>query len=241
MDDGSDLMKGLVRVLAALTLFGVSFAFVEASIVTYLRHVWEPLHSRLFPDAPGDSIFPIIRVDQWQAEGPSHMRLLWTELAREAATLVMLGSVAMASAQNMRQWFAGFMIAFGVWDIFFYVFLKVIVDWPESLVTWDLLFLLPVPWVGPVCSPVLVSLAMITAGVMILWRESMDRPVPLGWPQIMGIGVGGLVVIVAFCWDWRNIMAGGEPNTFHWPMFLGGLGIGLATFMHAFCAQQKPA
>src|SRR5262245_13555353 len=122
-------MSGFVRVLASLALFGVSFAFVESAVVTYLRHAWQPIHSRLFPDARDDSIFPIIRIDQLQAEGPEHMRLLWTELAREAATLIMLGSVALATARNMRQWFAGFMIAFGVWDIFFYVFLKVLLDW----------------------------------------------------------------------------------------------------------------
>jgi hypothetical protein len=223
-------MTGFTRVLASLTLFGVSFAFVESAVVAYLRHAWQPIHSRLFPDAPVDSIFPIIRIDQLEAEGPEHMRLLWTELAREAATLIMLGSVALATARNVRQWFAGFMIVFGVWDIFFYVFLKVLLDWPESLATWDLLFLLPLPWVGPVWSPIVVSLAMIVSGVMILRREAMANPIPLERWHVAGIGVGALIVIVAFCWDWRNIVAGGEPSAFQWPIFVAGLAIGLGAF-----------
>ena len=76
----------------------------------------------------------------------------------------MLAAAGLAIAGNFRQWLAGFMISFGVWDIFYYVFLRLLIGWPESLMTWDLLFLLPVPWVGPVIAPVLVSLSMIVAG-----------------------------------------------------------------------------
>ena len=71
--------------------------------------------------------------------------------------MVMLGSVALAVARNLHEWIAAFAIAFGVWDIFFYVFLKLMIHWPESLSTWDILFLIPLPWVGPVWAPVLVA------------------------------------------------------------------------------------
>ncbi|MBK6833902.1 MAG: hypothetical protein IPG89_06345 [Bacteroidetes bacterium] len=49
--------------------------------------------------------------------------------------------------------FAYFIIAFAIWDIFYYVFLYVLLQWPESLFTWDILFLVPVPWTGPVIAP----------------------------------------------------------------------------------------
>ena len=81
------------------------------------------------------------------------MRILLVDLVREFGTMVMLAAMGLAIGRNLREWFAGFMIAFGVWDIFYYVFLKVILDWPASLWTWDLLFLLPVPWIGPVIAP----------------------------------------------------------------------------------------
>jgi hypothetical protein len=227
------MMGEFRRVLISLGLFGISFAFVEAAVVEYLRFVWQPIHARLFPAAPVDSIFPIIRLDQLEAEGPEQLRLLTTELAREVATMLMLGSVALAIARNCRQWFAGFMIAFGVWDIFFYLFLKLLLAWPESLATWDLLFLLPVPWVGPVWSPIVVSMGMVAAGVTLLRREAIGRPVEFAWSHVMGIGTGALIVIIAFCWDWRNIVAGGEPKPFQWPLFSIGMAIGLLSFLHA--------
>ena len=42
--------------------------------------------------------------------------------------------------------------------------------------------------------------------------------------------LGGLILIVSFCWDYRNVMAGGMPNPFQWPIFLAGETIGLAGF-----------
>ena len=57
----------------------------------------------------------------------------------------------------MLEEFAGFVVVFGVWDIFYYVFLRVLVTWPASLLDWDILFLIPLPWVGPVLAPVLIA------------------------------------------------------------------------------------
>ena len=170
---------------------------------------------------------------QLEAAGPQYVQQLYTELVREAATLVMLAAVALAVARNLREWFAAFVVAFGAWDVFFYVFLRVMTGWPVSLFDWDLLFLLPLPWVGPVLAPVLVALAMIAAGLALLNREASGRPVLLSRGHWSAISTGGLVVIVAFCWDWRNILAGGLPNPFPWPLFAFGLLLGLAGYLHA--------
>ena len=223
----------LLRVLTALLLFSISFAFVESAVVLYLRAIYEPMHQRLYPDRGPTDLFPLIRPDQLEAAGPEHLRQLATELAREAATVIMLAAAGLAVAANPRQWVAAFAFAFGVWDIFYYAFLKVLLDWPESLGTWDLLFLLPLPWVGPVWSPVLVSIAMIAAGVVVLWREAIGGPVQFAWPHVTMILGGGSIVIMAFCCDWRDIAAGGEANAFHWPLFAVGLMLGAAAFGHA--------
>ena len=145
----------------------------------------------------------------------------------------MLAAAGLAIARNFRQWMAGFMIVFGVWDIFYYVFLRLLIRWPQSLATWDILFLVPVPWVGPVITPVLVSLSMILAGGAILWREAVDRPIELSqlhWAIIM---LGGLTVIVAFCWDFCHMAAGGMPQSFNWPLFALGEAVGIGSFLHA--------
>jgi hypothetical protein len=223
----------LSRPIVALVLFGIAFGYVEASVVVYLRALCAPLRDAVFSEGPRDEVFPLLTVEQLEVAGPPHMLLLCTELGRELATLVMLAAAGLAIGRNFREWLAGFMIAFGVWDIFYYVFLRLLLGWPASPETWDILFLVPVPWVGPVWAPVIVSLSMITGGVAIFWQEAAGRPMrftALDWTLF---AAGGLVVIVAFCWDWRNTVAGGWPQWFNWPLFVLGEAMGLAAFTHA--------
>lgn len=228
----------LTRVLTALVLFGISFGYVEAAVVVYLRAILEPIRREALPNEPKDALFPLLTVEQLREAGPRHVRMLATELGRELATLVMLAAAGLAVARNFRQWLAAFMIAFGVWDVFYYVFLKLLIDWPASPATWDILFLVPVPWVAPVLAPVLVAVVMILAGTAILWRESAGRPVRLRWLHWAAILGGGLTIVVAFCWDYENAMAGGWPNPFNWPLFLAGLLVGTAAFLHAAWARS---
>ena len=236
----------LARTLLALGLFGIAFGYVEAAVVVYLRTICAPIRDATFHAAPNDDLFPLLQVEQLQAAGPQYVRLLWTELGRELATLVMLAAAGLAIGRSFREWLAGFMIAFGVWDIFYYVSLKLLLGWPASLGTWDILFLLPVPWVGPVIAPVLVSLSMIAAGAVVLRRESRGRPVRCGRLDWTLIVLGGPVVIAAFCWDFLNTAAGGWPNPFHWPLFALGEAMAVAGFVHALGRRgdfpsQRPA
>jgi len=156
-------------------------------------------------------------------------------VGREAATMLMLGAVALAVARNLHQWIAAFAIAFGVWDIGFYAFLKLMIHWPESLSTWDILFLIPLPWVGPIWAPVLVALSMIVCGLISLRAGGIRGRVP-HWTGVLS---GALVIIVAFVWDFRNTTAGGFPNPFNWPLFLLGEAIGLAAFLAAAFARRN--
>jgi hypothetical protein len=227
----------LKRILIALCLFGVSFGYIEAAVVVYLRPHYQPLRLRYTPGAGDDESFPLLRVEQLEEAGREPLRLLWTELGREAATLLLLAAFALGVAQNFRQWFAVFGAAFGLWDIFYYVFLKVLLDWPASLLTWDLLFLLPVPWAGPVLAPIIVAASLLACGVILLAREAAGLPVYLRWPHWVGMVMGGLIVIAAFCWDYSNLLAGGQPNPFNWPLFAVGEGIGLASFGHALAGR----
>jgi hypothetical protein len=220
--------------LAAPVLFGASFGYVEAAVVVYLRALFEPVALELNPERrPGD-LFPLIAREQLKAADSAHYRIVRTEVIREAATMVMLVSIGLAVAWNFHTWIAAFVVAFGVWDIAYYVYLKMLLDWPASLFDWDILFLIPVPWVGPVLAPVLVSISMIIAGTLLMWRESADRPVRIAWQHWSAIVLGGLIIVVAFCWDYRQILAGGMPGEFPWSIFLIGEAIGLAGFSLAF-------
>jgi hypothetical protein len=175
-------------------------------------------------------LFPLLTLERVRAAGPEQQKTLLIEIGREAATMLMLAAIALAVARNARQWTAAFAIAFGVWDIVFYACLKLLLGWPASLFTWDILFLIPAPWVGPVIAPVLVSLAMIAAGIWCLWREAASRPLQIGLWNAVGVLLGGLVIVLSFTLDYRNIMAGGMPHPFHWGVFGLGMGIGAASY-----------
>src|SRR5689334_158349 len=181
------------QTLAALFLFGVSFGYVEAAVVAYLRAIYDPIRQQLHPERPKGDLFPLITPEQLRAAGgPENTRRLAIEIGREAATMLMLAAVGLAVARDSQQWLAAFLIGFGVWDISFYAFLRLIIDWPGSWLTWDLLFLLPVPWVGPVIAPILVSLTMIFCGVAALRRKIRIRA--LHWLAIIS---GGFIIILA--------------------------------------------
>ncbi len=143
----------------------------------------------------------------------------------------MLTAVGIVAGKNRRESWAHFMIAFGVWDIFYYLWLKLFLDWPPGMMTWDLLFLVPVPWVAPVLAPVLISVALIVAGLIVLFYESQGRPLVTRARDWAFATAGGLIVIASFCWDYDNVTKGGYPNPFHWPLFFAGFAVAAAAFV----------
>ena len=228
------------RIAIALFIFGTAFGYLEAAVVSYLRFLHEPARVRFYPHRAPADLFPLLTLDQLRASGQLQTQTLGIELGREAATILMLAAIALAVARNAGQWASAFVIAFGVWDITFYLFLKLLLGWPASLFTWDILFLVPVPWVGPVLAPILVSLAMIAAGVWNLRRESHAQPVHICWRAWSGILTGALVIIVAFAMDYANVMSAGMPRPFHWALFSAGLLLGAGSYAWA-AVRMRPA
>lgn len=220
------------RTIAGLVLFAAAFGYVEAAVVAYLRSIYTPLRAQFYPGSSSE-LFPLLSLDQLRILGPEHIRRLNIELGRELATLLMLAGVALVPARKAREWTAAFVVCFGIWDISFYAFLKLMLNWPASLLTWDILFLLPVPWVGPVLAPILVSASMIACGLLLLWREQSGRPIALRAAHWAFIVLGGALVFAAFIADFRNTAAGGNPNAFHWWLFLAGEASGVAAFATA--------
>ncbi len=225
--------------LMAAVLFATAFGYVEAAVVVYLRVVYQPIHQGLHPNNAPHDLLPAVTLHQLRARGWEMERQLYVELGRELATLVMLTSVAWGMCRSRREWFALFALMFAVWDILYYVFLWLTIGWPPSLLTWDILFLLPVIWTGPVIAPMLVSCGLILGSVWALVREGRNRPLRLPLWCWLGMIAAGLVVIVAFCWDWRTVQAGGVPESFRWDVFLGGLFSGLAIFFLGVVHDRK--
>ena len=149
-----------------------------------------------------------------------------TEVIREAATLVMLISAGSLAGKSWRSRLGFFMLAFGIWDIFYYLFLKVIVGWPHSLFDWDVLFLIPVPWWGPALSPMLVSLVLIIFGSVFIFDEFNERPFRAGKLSWSFHLIGIVVALYVFMAHSIKVLAqdSGDihtqlPEQFSWPLF----------------------
>ncbi len=147
--------RPLLGRLLLLAAFGIAFGHIEAVVVVYIRRVmgWVPLPPDIGPDA-------LARMPGW---------LIHTEQTREAATIILLLSVACLAGRIFMERLAVFLFSFGAWDLTYYVSLRVMIGWPESLRTPDCLFLIPKPWLGPVWAPMLISLAMIGLAAAILF------------------------------------------------------------------------
>ncbi len=217
----AQLATALRRVFS-LILFGIAFGYLEAAVVVYLRTIGEPV--RIAAGFSSQDLFPLLRLDQLP---PLLATLLKIELGREAATLIMLATAATAASRGLREWLGAFVLAFGVWDLTFYAWLHVLIGWPASIFTWDLLFLLPVPWAAPVLAPVIVAATMAVFGGWMLAREPLARQ-PKGAPKFAGwlLSAGGVILFISFIWDWRSWMNGAMPVHFPWMIFaLGEVGI----------------
>jgi hypothetical protein len=227
-----DKRKEWLRIAAGLVLFGISFGYVEAAVVVYLRTIYDPIRIQVRPGRPAGDLFPLVTHDQLNSQSPQTSRLLAVEVGREAATLAMLAGAALAAGR--RAWLPAFSVAFGTWDLFFYVFLKLLAGWPSSLLTWDILFLIPVPWAAPVLAPVIVSLSMIFCGLVAIARNVHFRGIH--WA---GFILGAVLIFVSFTWDFRNLAGGGMPHPYVWALLAAGELAGIGTFVKA--ARDTPS
>jgi hypothetical protein len=184
--------------------FAVAMGYLEAAVVVYLRAIF-------YPDG---FAFPIRTMSLHHAA---------IELGREAATIVMLLALAFIAETTRRGRLACFMILFGVWDLAYYLFLWITIGWPESVLTWDLLFLIPVIWTGPVLAPMLVSVLLVAAGLLYYTHREASEMVAIRsveWAVAIG---GGVVVFLSFALNHALVYGGGLPGRFPWEVFAAGM------------------
>jgi hypothetical protein len=155
-----------------LVLFGVAFGFVEAAVVYYLRNL---IHF------DGNYVIPHYRVllnlGFITFVSPVHSILLNrrisdVEVFRESSTIVMLACIAFVAASKWRQRLGAFLVCFACWDLAYYLFLRIIDDWPRSFLTRDVFFLIPVTWIGPVITPIVLSIVILLLGSWLYLDES---------------------------------------------------------------------
>ena len=198
----------------ALTVgaYAVAMAYVEAAVVVDLNGAIGQQIGAFFPLLPAMTAGPLILI----------------ETGREAATLVMLAGVGIVAGRSALERLAWTAVAFGIWDIGYYAWLHVFTGWPPTLGTWDVLFLLPVPWTGPVWAPIAVSVALVGFGLAVARRLHGGGSVRLSSWHLAAALAGGLLVVLSFTLDAPSLMAGGIPRFYAWPVLVAGLAVASA-------------
>ena len=236
MDNSQDKIRNKIFFLA---LFGIAMGFFEAAVVIYLRQLYYP-EGFSFP-------LKIMALEE-----------LSIEYLREFSAIVMLISVAIIAGKKFYERFSYFLLCFGIWDIFYYVWLKILLDWPQSLLTWDILFLIPVVWTGPVLAPVICALTMLVIGVSILYFQKKGYHVKINFLEWILLFFGALIILITFLWEYskiiiqggflsriatlgtdpyfRQIIASHIPISFSWYLFMIGEGF-IIIFLFLFCLR----
>jgi len=216
----SESLKKLFRRFCVVVVFGIAFAYIESAVVVYLRAIF-------YPDG---FTFPL----RLFGAGPHWRRFLLTEIGREAATLVVILTGAWLFGCNLRQRLAYFMTIFAVWDVFYYIWLKILLNWPASVMDWDVLFLIPLVWAAPVLAPLVVSFALFSFAVLILQRDCIARPIRAGLLDWLGFFVAGIVVVVSFCIAGLHIAEADYHAYFSWSFFFLGYILAVGLFIKCF-------
>ena len=201
-------------------VFGIAMAYLESAVVVYLRLLYYPEGFRF----PLKITTPPITI---------------IEMGREAATLVMLWFAAEMSYRQFKEKFALFIFTFGVWDIFYYVWLKIFQNWPVSMFDWDVLFLIPVPWSSPWLAPVLFSTALIFAAILILYYPERFAEKILKKEEWIVEFFCAALIMLTFFWNTLSILKGRTPDDYQWWLFLSAIIVGLLIFLRHFSGSRQ--
>jgi hypothetical protein len=218
--DRVNMNTNIKKTLTWVTLFAIAMGYMESSIVVYLRELFYKTGFE----------FPLKHI-------PANIARI--EFFRELATMIMLIACGILAGSTKLHRFAYFLYAFAIWDLCYYLFLYVCLGWPSSLSTWDILFLIPVPWVGPVWAPCLLSVLMIIGAVVVIRKIHYDHKFKVSTSQWWFVITGAFTCIVSFMWDYLAYnsndtwtifssdqlfaeISGYVPTQFNYPLFLTG-------------------
>ena len=203
-----------------VAVFGIAMAFVESAIVVYLRAIFYP----------EGFAFPLNAIADYK---------ILVEVLRETATIFMLLSVAYLAGEKFWERFAYFILSFGIWDIFYYVWLKALLDWPSSIFDWDILFLIPLPWIGPVIAPVSIAVMMVVFSVLIAhsFRRGHDfRPSMLSY--ILAL-TGAALVLYSFMYDIDATLRQRMPKPYRYELLIAGDILFATSFLISYLKMEK--
>jgi len=212
-----------------LIIFSIAFAYVEASVVVYLRTMYGI--NNLITDLP-------TVIDKYTL----------IELGREASTIIMLASIGLIAGLKKQDKLGYFLLSFGIWDIFYYVWLYLFIGWPKSLFDWDILFLIPFPWWGPVLAPVIFSIIFIITGCTLIYFAEKNKTIKLFTIDIFILSLSILLSLFVFMYDAINALiinhtsiATVKPSYFNWTLFITSISAIIIILLKTFFSNRSGA
>jgi hypothetical protein len=222
---GSRWPGSFLATAVAVLVFGTAMGYLEAAVVVYLRAAL--------------GIGSIVGVPV--AEPGEFDEFAGIEFARELATLLMIAVVGWLAGRSWLERLAWAAVVFGTWDVAYYLGLRVTIDWPPALDTWDILFLLPMTWVGPVWAPMVVSAALVGFGLTAASRLRAGYSIAIGWRGVLVALAGGGLVILSFLVDADRVLAGDTSPWSAWPLFWLGMAAAAAVAVIALWRGARTA
>jgi hypothetical protein len=216
------VMKNHERRLAYVTagILALAFGWIEASAVVYLREIAVREAS-----LAGASYLPNLQVTLLSLPG----YLVSLEMAREVCTILLLGAVAWLAGRCPADRAGAFLLSFGLWDLAYYGVLRLVVGWPDGPSAWDILFLIPLPWVAPVWAPITVATIFVVAGSYLFWTP--DKARRYGWVDAGVLATSVLLTIAAFLFESGSVMDQRVPERFPVWLFWTGVALGATWFL----------
>lgn len=198
-------------------------AYLESAVVVYLRGMY--------------GIENLLRDINFQIDAYTYI-----EIGREAATIIMLALISYLAGNNWHKKIGYFFLSFGIWDIFYYIWLYVFIQWPKSLFEWDVLFLIPLPWWGPVIAPILISLLLIVIGYLLI-NETPFKITVFSWVVFL---ISIILILYTFMEDSIKIiltsqgnLAEVKPTNYDWILFIISFFIWILITLKAFLITPK--
>ncbi|MDR3626891.1 MAG: hypothetical protein P4L45_08665 [Ignavibacteriaceae bacterium] len=215
------LLKSSVKKFILIAVFSIAMAYLEAAVVVYLRMIFYPEGFQFSLKIMPISTFLI-------------------EYGREFSTIVMLVVIGYLSGKTRIERFFYFIFCFGIWDIFYYVWLKIFLNWPASIFQNDILFLIPIPWVGPILAPIIVSFTMIIASVLSIYLQNKGYTLKVENEHLILTILGCIIILISFLWNAYTINLLEESNPgFQWKIFFLGE-VMLITGLILFLKNNSP-
>lgn len=160
----------------SLVVIATTVAFLNAAAAVYLREIYNI--KTLLPSwglNKQDIVFKfgdlMVLKQDLALKILVDTNLLATEQIRQIAMLTLVGAAVYMIGKKWSERASLMLFVVGLWGVLYYAFLYAILKWPTSLLSKDVISLVPMPVIVPVYMPLLLSALAFVGGLFFILRS----------------------------------------------------------------------